>query len=66
MKINSISKVLQWIDKYFKVLMHSQRGVSDGVTDFSILSNPAGAQNVSCLGLRRKILAQLVLGTFNP
>ena len=29
----------------------SQRGASDSVTDFSVLSNPSDAQNVSCLGL---------------
>ena len=29
----------------------SQRGASDSVTDSSVLSNPADAQNVSCLGL---------------
>ena len=28
-----------------------QRGASDNITDFSMLSNPAGAQNISCLGL---------------
>ena len=28
----------------------SQRGASDSVTDISVLSNPADAQNVSCLG----------------
>ena len=30
---------------------YSRRGASDSVTDFSMLSNPADAQNVSCLGL---------------
>ena len=29
----------------------SRRGASDSVTDTSVLSNPADAQNVSCLGL---------------
>ena len=29
----------------------SQREASDSVTDFSVLSNPDDAQNVSCLGL---------------
>ena len=29
----------------------SRRGVSDSVTDSSVLSNPAEAHNVSCLGL---------------
>ena len=29
----------------------SRRGASDSVTDFSVLSNPFDAQNVSCLGL---------------
>ena len=29
----------------------SRRGASDSVTDFSALSNPVDAQNVSCLGL---------------
>ena len=29
----------------------SRRGASDSVTDSSVLSNPADAQNVSCLGL---------------
>ena len=28
-----------------------KRGASDSLTDSSMLSNPAGAQNVSCLGL---------------
>ena len=27
------------------------RGASDSVPDFSVLSNPADAQNASCLGL---------------
>ena len=27
------------------------RGASDSVADFAFLSNPAGAQNISCLGL---------------
>ena len=29
----------------------SWRGASDSITDSSVLSNPADAQNVSCLGL---------------
>ena len=29
----------------------SQNGASYRFTDFSVLSNPAGAENVSCLGL---------------
>ena len=29
----------------------SRRGASDNVTDSSVLSNPADAQNVSCVGL---------------
>ena len=29
----------------------SRRGASGSVTDSSVLSNPADAQNVSCLGL---------------
>ena len=29
----------------------SQRGASDIITNFSMISNPAGAQNFSCLGL---------------
>ena len=29
----------------------SQGRASDSVTDFSVLSNPGDAQNVSCLGL---------------
>ena len=29
----------------------SQRGASDSITDISMLSNSAGAQNISCLGL---------------
>ena len=33
------------------VIKASRRGVSDSVTDSSVLSNPADAQNVSCLGL---------------
>ena len=28
-----------------------QRGASDNITDFSMISTPAGAQNVSCLEL---------------
>ena len=34
-----------------KIIMSSQRGASDSVTDFSVLSNLSDAQNVSCLGL---------------
>ena len=30
----------------------SQRGTSDSVTDISVLSKPAGAQDVSCLGFQ--------------
>ena len=33
------------------VYIASLRGASDSVTDSSVLSNPADAQNVSCLGL---------------
>ena len=29
----------------------SRHGASDSVTDSSVLSNPADAENVSCLGL---------------
>ena len=41
------------------------------VTDVLVLSNPSGAQNVSCLGLcgrdfRPKTYAQYGLGTFKP
>ena len=48
----------------------SQCGVFDIVTDFSVLSNPADAQNVSCLGLCSrdicpKSYALYGLGTFN-
>ena len=48
----------------------SRRGASDNVTDFSVLSNPADAQNVSCLGLFGrdicpKTSAKYGPGTFN-
>ena len=33
------------------LIFASQRGASDRVNDSSMLSNPADAQNVSCLGL---------------
>ena len=36
-------------DNHIKIA--SQRGASDSVTNYSVLPNPAGAQNVSCLGL---------------
>ena len=32
-------------------IIASQRGTSDSVAYFSVLSNPADAKNVSCLGL---------------
>ena len=35
----------------FKWFKCEKRGASDSVTDSSVLSNPADAQNVSCLGL---------------
>ena len=52
-------------------VLFDQRGASYSVTDFSMLSNPAGTQNVSCLGLCDwdicpKNYAQYGLGTFNP
>ena len=36
---------ITYISKYA-----SRRGASDSITDSSVLSNPADAQNVSCLG----------------
>ena len=33
------------------IKLASQRGAPDSVANFSSLSNPADAQNVSCLGL---------------
>ena len=47
------------------------RGASDSVTDSSVISNPADAQNVSCLGLCGrdicpKSYALYEKGTFNP
>ena len=33
------------------MLIASQRGVFDSITDSSVVSNPADAQNVSCMGL---------------
>ena len=35
----------------FRIKFASRRGASESVTDSSVLSNPADAQNVSCLGL---------------
>ena len=37
--------------KYLIRIYTSRSGASDSVTDSSVLSNPADAQNVSCLGL---------------
>ena len=37
--------------KSVHIQISSQHGTSDSITDLSMLSNPAGAQNVSCLGL---------------
>ena len=39
----------------------SQRGASNSVSDFSVLSNPTGTQKVSYMGLCGKKLV-----TFNP
>ena len=36
----------------------SQRGASDSFTDSSMLSNPAEAHNVSCLGLCGRVFSQ--------
>ena len=53
-------------------MIHSQHGASDdSVTDFSVLLNPADAQNVSCLGLCGmdicpKSYASYGLGAFTP
>ena len=49
----------------------SQRGASDSVTNFSALSNPADAQNASCLRLCGKNIcpksyALYGLGASNP
>ena len=49
----------------------SQRGASDSVANFSTLSNPADAQNASCLGLCDREICPIIyssygLGTFNP
>ena len=45
--------------------------MSDRVTDFSVLSNPAVGQDVSCLGrygrdICPKTYAKYELGAFNP
>ena len=49
------TKKLFYENKYFSIFsilcLASRRGASDSVTDSSTLSNPADAQNVSCLGL---------------
>ena len=37
--------------KVYNQSLRSSLGASNSVTDFSALSNPAGAQNISCLGL---------------
>ena len=48
----------------------SQRGASDSITDFSVLSNPVDAHNVSSLGLCGGIFAWKALlnmaGYFQP
>ena len=46
----------------------NQREASNSVTDSLALSNPADAQNVSCLGLCSKDICPKIsgLGTFNP
>ena len=54
-----------------KYIFASQRGASDSIACFSALSNPADAQNVSCLGLCGRDIcpkryASYGLGTFNP
>ena len=36
--------------------MINQRGASDRVANFSVLSNPVDAQNVSCLGLCGRVI----------
>ena len=41
-----------WFTETFILASNSSwRGASDSVTDSSVLSNPADAQNISCLGL---------------
>ena len=40
-----------WVFFKYVLVPASRRGATDSVTDSSVLSNPADAQNVSCLGL---------------
>ena len=47
--------------KSVHIQISSQHGTSDSITDLSMLSNPAGAQNVSCLGLCDWIFARKAL-----
>ena len=44
---------------YNSISNDSRRVASDNVTDSSVLSNPANAQNVSCLGLCGRVLSTL-------
>ena len=65
----SILKVLSFGFTYGATA--NQRGASDSVANLSALSNPADAQNVSCLGLCGrdicpKSYASYGPGTFNP
>ena len=42
----------------------SQRGICDSVTDISVLSNPASAHNISCLGLCDKDICSKSYGLY--
>ena len=44
------NQYIQFISMLTKIKIN-QRGASDCVANFSVLSNPADAQNASCLGL---------------
>ena len=45
------SRLRQKIINFFLFHEYSRRGASYSVIDYSVLSNPADAQNVLCLGL---------------
>ena len=42
---------ISWAEKFSIFRLQSQRGTLDSVTGFSVLSNSADIQNVSCLGI---------------
>ena len=48
--------------KNLTIWLKSKRGASDSVTNFSALSNPVDANNVSCLGLYGRDMLNMSCG----